>query len=93
MTPLGVPVLPDVYTMVARSSGSRGGVPWTGVEVLTRSSHRGASSAGASGRVITGRPSGRPCSHPFEAVELPHEYQRGLAVLEDLTDRLGASVG
>ena len=41
ITPLGVPVVPDVYMIVDRSFAARVGLPCSGAVRATMSSHRG----------------------------------------------------
>ncbi len=67
ITPFGIPVVPEVYMMVASSSPSRTGSPCSGCVRATMSSHAGPSDDADSGRRMQGSPAGTPgfiSSHP-----------------------------
>ena len=66
MTPLGVPVEPDVYISMAMSSGLRCGLPAIGSLALTIASQVSNVFFGAKGKAMHGRPAGMPgicCAH------------------------------
>jgi hypothetical protein len=71
ITPLGMPVVPDVYMMVASSSPSRTGLSASGGVRSMMLSHVGHSPAGASGRLMHGSESGTPAFIATQSSSLP----------------------
>lgn len=93
ITPLGMPVVPDVYMIVASSSASRTGSPGSGAVRATMSSQRSNSPAGASGSAMQGSPRGTPAFMWSQPSSLPTKSSR-----DSLCSRIwrivsGASVG
>ncbi len=80
ITPLGMPVVPEVYMMVARSAPSRSGLPGSGAVRATissqRMSARACASAGDSGKVTHGRPAGTPGRMVPQSSSLPRNSRR-----------------
>ncbi len=71
ITPLGAPVVPEVYMMVASSSPSRSGSPASGAVRATMSSHCGELVCGASGIAMHGSDAGTPGFMPSQPSSLP----------------------
>src|SRR5664279_6524215 len=72
ITPLGVPVVPDVYMMVESSSPSRTGLACRGGVAATIASQLAKVLAGASGRAMQGSASGTPQRVVSQRVSYTH---------------------
>ena len=93
ITPLGCPVVPDVYMMVASSSPSRVGWPASGAVFAMRSSHDSNGPAGASGVAMQGRPGGTPARMVDQSSSLPRISTRASLCSRILRTEPAASVG
>ena len=71
MTPLGWPVEPEVYMIIARSSGRRAGRSTSGAVLAISASQPSNCVGGASGSAIHGRPSGTPPACCSQVSSLP----------------------
>ena len=71
ITPFGLPVVPEVYMMVASSLPARTGSPCSGAVVCTICAHCGWLVIGASGVAMQGRPSGMPGAMASQPSSLP----------------------
>jgi len=71
ITPLGVPVEPDVYSSMARSSAARVGWPASAGVRATMASQVSKAVGGASGRAMQGRASGTPADCCGQVSSLP----------------------
>jgi len=76
MTPLGVPVEPEVYISIARSAGARCGLPAIGEFVLTMASQVSKVGCGASGKEMHGSPAGTPGICCAQVSSLPTNKRR-----------------